>query len=129
MNNRFRVLLVPVACCGFTFAADGVIQSRWANSDPRLDTNPISSFWRRSEPTYMESDALGKPEPKCRTEIRTRWTKQNLYFLFAVPTKNRIVSLLRQPTAFGVRAESRSMESAIPHHLQCPRIRPPTDGR
>jgi len=33
----------------------------------------------------MESDALGKPEPKYRTEIRTRWTKQNLYFLFVCP--------------------------------------------
>ena len=82
MNNPFRVLLVLISCCGSIFAADGVIHSRWANSDPRLDTNPMSSFWRGSEPTYMESDALGKPEPKYRTEIRTRWTKQNLYFFF-----------------------------------------------
>jgi len=47
MNNRFRVLLVLVSCCGFTFAADDVIQSRWADSDPRLDTNPISSVLAR----------------------------------------------------------------------------------
>jgi hypothetical protein len=33
----------------------------------------------------MESDALGKTEPKYRTGIRTRWTKQNLYFLFVCP--------------------------------------------
>jgi hypothetical protein len=33
----------------------------------------------------MESDALGKTEPKYRTEIRARWTKQNLYFLFGCP--------------------------------------------
>jgi hypothetical protein len=85
MNNLFRVLLVLIAGCGSTFAEDGVIHSRWADSDPRLDTNPMSSFWRGSEPTYMESDALGKPEPKYRTEIRTRWTKQNLYFLFVCP--------------------------------------------
>jgi hypothetical protein len=85
MNNLFRVLLVLVGCCGSTFAADGIIQSRWANSDPQLDTNPMSSFWRGSEPIYMESDALGKAEPKYRTEIRTRWTKQNLYILFVCP--------------------------------------------
>jgi hypothetical protein len=33
----------------------------------------------------LESNALGKPEPKYRTEIRTRWTKQGLYFLFVCP--------------------------------------------
>ena len=85
MNNLLRVLLVLIPCCGLTFAADDVIQSRRADSDPRLDTNPMSSFWRGSEAIYMESDALGKDEPKYRTEIRTRWTKQNLYFLFVCP--------------------------------------------
>jgi len=85
MNNLFRVLLVLISCSGSIFAADGVIQSRWADSDPRLDTNPMSSFWRGSEPIYMESNALGKAEPKYRTEIRTRWTKQNLYLLFVCP--------------------------------------------
>ena len=85
MNNLRRVLLVLIACCGSTLAEDGVIHSRWANSDPRLDTNPMSSFWRGSEPVSMESDALGKNEPKYRTEIRARWTKQNLYFLFVCP--------------------------------------------
>ena len=84
MNNLFRLLLV-LAYCGSTLAADGVIESRLADSDPRLDTNPMSSFWRGSEPFYMESNALGTAEPKYRTEIRTRWTKQNLYFLFVCP--------------------------------------------
>ena len=85
MNNLFRVLLVLISCCGSVFAADGIIHSRWADSDSQLDTNPISSFWRGSEAIYMDSDAHGKPEPKYRTEIRTRWTKQNLYFLFVCP--------------------------------------------
>src|SRR5580658_11365604 len=85
MNKLLRVLLVLIAGCGSIFADDGIIHSRWAGSDPRLDTNPMSSFWRGSEPIYMDSDAHGKPEPKYRTEIRTRWTKQNLYFLFVCP--------------------------------------------
>jgi Carbohydrate family 9 binding domain-like len=85
VNNRFRVLVVLLTCCAFTFAADDVIQSRRADSDPRLDTNPMSSFWRGSEAIHMELNALGKAEPKYRTEIRTRWTKQNLYFLFVCP--------------------------------------------
>jgi Carbohydrate family 9 binding domain-like len=85
MNNLFRVLLVLIASSGYTFAADGIIQSRWADSAPPLDTNPMSSFWRESGTIYMDSDVLGKAEPKYRTEIRTRWTKQNLYFLFVCP--------------------------------------------
>jgi hypothetical protein len=33
----------------------------------------------------MDADPHGKPDPRYRTEIRTRWTAQNLYFLFACP--------------------------------------------
>src|SRR5271169_3433390 len=85
MNSRFRVLLVLVACCGLpsrrmaSFRAGGPIRIRGSARIRYL------LFWRGSELTYMESDALGKPEPKYRTEIRTRWTKQNLYFLFVCP--------------------------------------------
>jgi hypothetical protein len=67
------------------FAADPMIRSTWAESAPLLDTNPKSSFWSGSEPTYMEADNYGNPLPKYRTEIRTRWTKQNLYILFICP--------------------------------------------
>ena len=83
--NFVRIPLMMICCCAFMFAEDGVIQSRRSDSDPHLDTNPASSFWQGSEPIYMESNALGKPEPKYRTEIRTRWTKSNLYFLFVCP--------------------------------------------
>jgi len=85
MNNFFHLLLAAIVCCSSTFTASAVIQSKWADSDPRLDTNPASSFWRGSEPVYIESDALGKAEPKYRTEIRTRWTEHYLYFLFVCP--------------------------------------------
>ena len=85
MNSLFRLLVLLIAGCTCAFAADPVIQSTWAKSDARLDTNPSSSFWSGSDPVYMEGDAHGKPEPKYRTEIRTRWTKQNLYILFVCP--------------------------------------------
>ena len=85
MNGCFRALMLLITCYACAFAEDAVIQSRWADFDPRLDTNPMSSFWRGSEPAYMDSNAQGKPEPKYRTEIRTRWTKQNLYILFVCP--------------------------------------------
>ena len=61
------------------------MQSVWADSDPRLDTDPTSAFWRGSVPVYMDSNAYGKSDPKFRTEIRSRWTSKNLYFLFICP--------------------------------------------
>jgi hypothetical protein len=70
------------ACRGDVLADDRIIQSNWADSDPSLDTNPASLFWRDSLPTYMDADAHGKPDPRYRTQVRTRWTLKNLYFLF-----------------------------------------------
>src|ERR1700723_364965 len=72
-------------CRGAVLAEDRIIQSNWAALDPSLDTNPASLFWRDSLPTYMDADPHGKPDPSYRTEIRTRWTAQNLYFLFVCP--------------------------------------------
>lgn len=85
MNTFLRVLALLICCSAYTFASDPIILSTWAESDPRLVTNPASSFWRGSEPTYIETDTNGTPQPKYRTEIRTRWTKQNLYILFVCP--------------------------------------------
>lgn len=85
MTNIFRLLVLLVVCCACALAADPIIQAKWAESDARLDTNPSSSFWSGAEPGYMETDAHATPQPKYRTEIRTRWTKQNLYILFVCP--------------------------------------------
>lgn len=85
MNNISRLLLLFLACGACAFAGDPMIQTKWAESDPHLDTNPSSSFWSGADPIYMENDAHAAPQPKYRTEIRTRWTKQNLYILFICP--------------------------------------------
>jgi hypothetical protein len=85
MNRFARILTLFITCSVCAFAGDQTIQSTWAESDPRLDTNPTSSFWRGSLSIYIDADAHGKHEPRYRTEIRTRWTKQNLYFLFVCP--------------------------------------------
>jgi hypothetical protein len=74
-----------IICGGEGLADDQIIQSNWADSDPSLDTNPASLFWRGSLPIYMDADAHGKPDPRYRTEVRTRWTAKNLYFLFVCP--------------------------------------------
>ena len=61
------------------------MKSVWAESDVPLDTNQASSFWREAGSIHMDSDPHGRFVPQYRTEVRTRWTKQNLYFLFKCP--------------------------------------------
>ncbi len=85
MNGYLKILILLFTCSNCTFALGQSIDSTWASSDPRLETNPASSFWLGSRPIYMDGDAHGKRDSKYRTEIRTRWTKQNLYFLFVCP--------------------------------------------
>jgi hypothetical protein len=86
MNVAIRVLMLALICgFGGVSAGGQTIPSLWSDSDSRLDTDASSAFWRGSEANYMDSGPHGKPDPKYRTEIRTRWTDKNLYFLFICP--------------------------------------------
>jgi Carbohydrate family 9 binding domain-like len=87
MNGFAKTLLMlSLFVSGMAEAADqALIPSVQANQDAALDLDPASQFWRASAPVYMEKDTLGKPVPRYRTEVRTRWTKNNLYFLFICP--------------------------------------------
>src|SRR5579863_10454073 len=90
---RLRICVIGFICVsamlltrfGEVAAKARIIQSNWADSDPILDTNPASLFWQNSLPTYLDADAHGKPDPRYRTEVRTRWSAKNLYFLFVCP--------------------------------------------
>jgi hypothetical protein len=84
-NGILRVSLLLMGSLSGIFAGAQSIQSTLADSDPRLDTNPTSTFWSGSATIYMDSDPHGKADPKYRTEIRTRWTSKYLYFLFICP--------------------------------------------
>jgi hypothetical protein len=77
--------VILLANCGWVFAAQPQVKSTWSDKDVPIDTNPASSFWRSALPAYMDADAHGHPVPHYRTEVRTRWTTQNLYFLFICP--------------------------------------------
>lgn len=84
-NHTAKSLIVVLACCAWSVAAQPTIKSTWAETDVSLDTNQASPFWRAAVPVYMETDAHGNPVPRYRTDVRTRWTKHNLYFLFICP--------------------------------------------
>jgi hypothetical protein len=85
MNGFLKLAGFAVVCSSLAIAADKTIESAWAEKDATLDTNPASQFWRGARPVYMEVDSHGKRVPKYRTEVRTRWTETNLYFLFVCP--------------------------------------------
>ena len=83
-RSRFLSLLLLVPLYAFP-ASQPTINSVRLQGDSALNTNPDSRLWRKAQPIYMESDPQGKPEPAYRTEVRTRWTNRNLYFLFICP--------------------------------------------
>lgn len=85
MKRTTRICMLLLASTSWVCASGQTIQSMWSESDPRFDTDPASAFWLGSAPIFMDSDPHGKPEPQHRTEIRTRWTAQNLYLLFICP--------------------------------------------
>jgi len=89
-----KILLSITLCLALAFSV-------WAQDKPEmlsvqaetetsvpLDVNPASPFWRAAKPVYAESDKSGHPLPEYRTEIRSRWTKTDIYFLFICPYKN-----------------------------------------
>lgn len=83
------VLSLTLFVLAVTCAAQerAVIDSLHARRDVKLSTDPASPFWRASEPVYSERDKSGQVLPEYRTEIRTRWTDKNIYFLFICPYK------------------------------------------
>lgn len=73
---------------GAAFAAGdgpGVIASRYASRDFELTADPQSKNWKGVAGVFAANGPGGDPTPGHRTEIRSRWTKQNLYFLFVCP--------------------------------------------
>lgn len=66
-------------------ADDGLFESVEARQDMAPSTDPTSSFWRAARPVYADKGRHGETLAGYRTEIRSRWTKENLYFLFICP--------------------------------------------
>lgn len=44
-----------------------------------------SGFWRGAADAVMDHDSMARPVPRHRTEVRSRWTSEYLYFLFTCP--------------------------------------------
>ena len=62
-----------------------VFESKRATEDIAPETDPSSQFWRGAPAIIADRDPFGNVVAGHRTEVRSRWTKQNLYFLFICP--------------------------------------------
>ncbi len=86
MNGLVRVSVCLIFCMSIALAeSKPVVEAVHAKNDIPLADDPTASFWSAARPAYLEKDTQGKLVPSFRTEVRTRWTKDNLYFLFTCP--------------------------------------------
>ena len=86
MNVIAAMLLVLIFAVAPVLASDKTTADAIeASADVPLQTDPASSFWSEARPVYLEKDKQGTPIPRFRSEVRVRWTKSNLYFLFICP--------------------------------------------
>ena len=84
MNGFASAVLVAMLCTTTSFGdGQNVIKSVYADQDVPLTLDPSLPFWREAGVVHMEKDKSGKHVPGFSAEVRTRWTKNNLYFLFA----------------------------------------------
>ena len=86
MKPLLAIVLLAQSLC-LLAQQKAVTQTVYAQHDVPLSTDPASIFWRTAQPIYAESGKSGERLPEYRTEIRSRWTKSNVYFLFICPYK------------------------------------------
>ena len=81
-----RTCLFLLACAALIFAdGPGVIASHRAAADFALTADPDAASWKGIAGIFMENGPKGEVHPDHRTEVRSRWTKDNVYFLFICP--------------------------------------------
>jgi hypothetical protein len=84
MNNFLAAACLIACTAGLALGADQA-ESKRAPRDVSADLDANSAFWKGAPAVFAERDPMGNPVPRYRTEIRSRWTPGNLYFLFGCP--------------------------------------------
>lgn len=55
-----------------------------------LTTDPNSALWKDAPAVFGDHSSKGTPELDYKLEVRSRWTPDNLYFLFICPYKDAL---------------------------------------
>ena len=80
------LLLLALLAAGPGLAKESnVIVSRRAPADFALTADPAAAAWKGVAGVIADHDRFGAVVSGHRTEIRSRWTPQNLYLLFICP--------------------------------------------
>jgi hypothetical protein len=82
------VVLIAVQLIGaqILMAVDpAAMESTKGREDVAPSTDPTIPFWRAARTVYMDKTPYGRSQPRYRTEVLSRWTEKNLYFLFVCP--------------------------------------------
>lgn len=64
---------------------EAVFPSYYAEADAEPSADPGSPFWAGIQGVTIERSILGPAVPQYRAEVRSRWTKNHVYFLFSGP--------------------------------------------
>jgi hypothetical protein len=105
-SNTMKMLVISTAVRVLTTAqllaivgagqdVPGLMLSYKANSDFALSADPESAQWKKVTGVTAGTDPFGKPLPEARTDVRSRWTTKNLYFMFV----SRYESLYPRPNS------------------------------
>jgi hypothetical protein len=62
-----------------------VFLSYYSDKDVGPTADPDSPFWKGIRGVFIEKSVLGPDMPQFRAEVRSRWTKDHVYFLFIAP--------------------------------------------
>jgi hypothetical protein len=82
---RLLPWLAAFAAVGLPAKDPAVMTSRHAAADFALSANPQAPQWKQAPAVLAENGPRGNPVPGYKTEIRSRWTDRNVYFLFICP--------------------------------------------
>lgn len=100
MNSALSALALAAAGCALSAAGDpGLITSRYAAADFPLTADPAAPEWQGQPAVIAQNGPRGESVPGHRTEIRSRWTRQNIYFLFVCPYQELNLKPDPSPTA------------------------------
>jgi hypothetical protein len=78
-------LLIALAATALLARDPGVTTSRYAATDFALTADPAAPQWKDQPAVTAENGPRGETVPGHRTEIRSRWTHDSIYFLFTCP--------------------------------------------
>ena len=84
MLKQLCFALMAYAPLGFADGL-GVIASHRISADFVLTADPNAAPWKSIAGIFMEKGPKEESVPGHRTEVRSRWTKDNVYFLYVCP--------------------------------------------